>query len=298
MKSKNLNIPIYLNQQIVFDLLAILEDGFSKFRAVKSQSMDSESKNSEASGSLNASNLFSLLGVSLSGKLGKSSKNDNTQEFSEERVHTPASLFSKLKTTLQEQSEINFVSLEALQENEIGTGDFVEFEGVLRKNPMVNTMEIFVKVFESFIPLTDQTQAKARNNGRKQHNESEIILEQMKTVLNDLTRSKSVDLVVDLDNGVKAVLSCNLEYFNEQDAHEIIDGKFKVLGKVIRVVKSENEESINLLRKTSFGIFNTDVMSSLVESFKGLSESGINMPDLVTEIKGPSIQVIPIAIYA
>ncbi|MDO7908812.1 hypothetical protein Q5741_20720 [Paenibacillus sp. JX-17] len=298
MKSNNLNIPIYLNQQVVFDLLAILEDGFSKFRAVKTQAVDSESKSSEVGGSITASNLLSLLGVSLSSKLGKSSKNDSTQEFSEERVHTPASLFSKLKTTLEEQSEINFLSLEALQKDEIRTGDFVELEGVLRKNPMVNTIETFVKVFEAFIPLIDQGQTKPKNNGRKQPNENEMILEQMKAVLNDLTRSKSVDLIVDLDNKVKAVLSCNLEYFNEQDAYEIIDGKFKVLGKVIRVVKSESEESINLLRKTSFGIFNTDVMSDLVGNFNVLSGNGMNIPDLITEIEGPSIQVIPIAIYA
>lgn len=93
-----------LNQQIVFDLLAILEDGFSRFRAVKSQSVDSESKTSDVGGSISASNLFSLLGVSLSGKLGKTLKTDQKQEYTEERVHTPTSLFSKLKAALQEQS--------------------------------------------------------------------------------------------------------------------------------------------------------------------------------------------------
>lgn len=298
MKSNNLNIPIYLNQQVVFDLLAILEDGFSKLRAVKSQSADLESKNTEVGGSINSSNLLSFLGVTLSSRLGKSSKNDNTKEVSEERVHTPASLFSKLKMTLEEQSEIKSLSLELLHQDEIRTGDFVEFEGVLRKNPMVNTMETFVKVFETFIPLTESVLLESESEESKKQSENEMILDQMRTILNDLTRSKSVDLIVDLDNEIKAVLSCRLEYFNEQDAYEIIDGKFKVLGKVIRVAKSESEESINLLRKTSLGIFSTEVMNGLLGSFDGLSEHGINIPDLITEIKGPSIQVIPIAIYA
>ncbi|CAM3127000.1 hypothetical protein PASE110613_17695 [Paenibacillus sediminis] len=298
MKADNLNIPIYLNQQIVFDLLAILEDGFSRFRAVRSMSNDSESKDSKLSAGINASNLFSLLGISLSGSLGKSSKNDNQNEISEERVHTPASLFSKLRSALQEQDTIKTLTLKAIEAGDIKTGDFIEFEGILRKNPMVEAIQIFVKVFETFLSFTESSQGQSKNKhlNKRGTSENEIVLEQMKAVLSDLTQSKSIDLIADIDKEVRAVLACNMEYFNDIGSNEIIDGSFKILGKVVRVVNTN--ESINLLRKTSFGIFSTETISEMVENFNKASENGLNIPEIITNIEGPVIQIIPVAIFA
>lgn len=96
----------------------------------------------------------------------------------------------------------------------------------------------------------------------------------------------------------KAVLSTNLEYFNDQDASEIIDGEFLVLGKVVRVVGPDSGESINLLRKTDFGRLNSAMFDELGSAFADVEEAGVDLPKFVTEVKGPAIQITPVAIFA
>ena len=52
MEPIDLSIPIYLNQQIVFDLLAIFEDGFSALHAIKTSSLDAENQKNNVGGSI------------------------------------------------------------------------------------------------------------------------------------------------------------------------------------------------------------------------------------------------------
>ena len=65
----------------------------------------------------------------------------------------------------------------------------------------------------------------------------------------------------------RAVLSTKPEYFGNEDASEIIDGEFRVLGKVIRSIATDSEQSINLLRKTSFGHIDNKIFDQLGEAF-------------------------------
>lgn len=299
MEVKNLTIPIYLNQQIVFDLLAIIEDGFSQLREVKSTSSDSNTNTSAVGGKIGANSVLSFLGISLTGSLSGNKKVDSQKATSEEKVHTPASLFSKMRSFLLEHDSLHIINSDSIKNGEIRTGDFVEFEGILKKNPMVQTMEILVKVIETFFSFTGQPNTNKNNkHNRNEINENKIILDQMKSVLNDLTQSNAIDFIVDIkgEPNVQAVLSTQIESFKDQNAFELIDGQFKVLGKVIKIVDSK--DNINLLRKTSFGIFDTKMLNDLTVQFEGLKEHGINIPRLITDVKGPAIQILPIAIFA
>ncbi|MCD4735721.1 MAG: hypothetical protein K8R53_06725, partial [Bacteroidales bacterium] len=67
----DLCIPIYLNQQIVFDLLAIIEDGLSDVTTIKTSVTDLERKTASAETTAGISNLLSLVGVSFGGRLNK-----------------------------------------------------------------------------------------------------------------------------------------------------------------------------------------------------------------------------------
>lgn len=96
----------------------------------------------------------------------------------------------------------------------------------------------------------------------------------------------------------RAVLPTKLDYFNDRNASEIIDGKFRVLGKVIRVVGDDSGEAINLLRKTVFGKLDHRVFDQLENIFVDQEEVGLKFPELFAEIEVPALQVIPIAIFA
>jgi hypothetical protein len=95
----DLCVPIYLNQQVVFDLLAILEDGFSHLSSVKTSSAGTESHKSNAGASLSGK-VLDIVGISLKGEQAKETGSQEQIEVSREKIHTPTSLFSKLRGML------------------------------------------------------------------------------------------------------------------------------------------------------------------------------------------------------
>ncbi len=57
---KELCIPIYLNQKIVFDLLAVQEDGFSQLSTLRTSISDSETTKNGVGASIEFSELIRL----------------------------------------------------------------------------------------------------------------------------------------------------------------------------------------------------------------------------------------------
>ena len=70
-----------------------------------------------------------------------------------------------------------------------------------------------------------------------------------------------------------------------------------MLGKVIWAIEADFDETINLLRKTSFGHIENRVFDQLGDAFEDQEEVGLRFPKLVTEIEGPALQIVPIAIF-
>lgn len=295
----NLGIPIYLNQQVVFDLLAILDDGFSRLRAIKTSSEESESSKHGIGGSIGLSNVFTLLGVSFSGERTKERGINKQTEVSQEKVHTPTSLFAKLRSILEQEHQMRIIeSADAL--TTIRSGDFVEFKAVLRKNPLVDTIEGFKTLMEMAALFSNSPGTQKQKGNAKPQSQMAPIMRQMDGMLAALTQFRSIELIGELLQApqVKAVIASRLDYFNQGDTSEIIDGEFQILGKVTRVVQSSEQEPINLLRKTPFGRLDQRLLQGLEEAIAAAPEAGLRTPEFVTEICGPALLIIPIAIYA
>ena len=298
MNSNDLCIPIYLNQQAVFDLLAIFDDGFSRLSTIKTSANESESEKASASGSIGASNVFALLGITFSGERTKGKEHTGQTEINQEKVHTPTSLFAKLRVRLQEQNLLKGLE-ERKDFDDLKNGDFVEFEAVLKKNPLVDTIEGFKQLVEVADGFQEESPSASKTNQRtpKPKNPNLAIMKQMDSILKALSQGGSVEVIGDLASitSGKAVLSAKLDFFSAGGTDELIDGEFRVLGKVVRVASSD--ESINLLRKTTFNRFDRSMIDQLTAGFHDSAISGLSFPELTTEIQGPSIQVIPIAIF-
>ncbi len=308
MESIDLCIPIYLNQQVVFDLLAVLEDGFSRLSTLKTSTSESDTQKSGLGASIGVSNVFALLGVSFSAERGKEKGTQEQSEITQEKVHTPTSLFAKLRLKLREQNLLRSVKTQE-EIGKLASGEFVEFKALLRKNPLVDTIEGFKQMMEIALLFTSGSNTSTtlkQIKGSKQpkvrnQDPNTIIMQQMDGMLTALTQGNSIEIIGELldISGVKSVLTARLDFFSEGNATEIIDGEFRVLGKVVRVVMPDSGESINLLRKTTLGRFGRKTLDQLSEGFDNseLEEAGINFPKLITEIEGPALQVIPIAIF-
>jgi len=97
--------------------------------------------------SIGAGNVFALLNVSLKGDRSKDKGNQQQTESTVQKVHTPTSLFFKLRSMLQDRSLVE--QIEGLKEVErLRSGQFVEFRALLRKNPLFEYLDIFIEVLK------------------------------------------------------------------------------------------------------------------------------------------------------
>lgn len=86
-----------------------------------------------------------------------------------------------------------------------------------------------------------------------------------------------------------------MDYFFYGNTSEIVDVRFKVLGKVAKVCNVN--EKIDLLRNTSLSIFKENFLKEMLSGFNTDSNQEIKMDNLKTTVEGPALLIIPIAIY-
>ena len=293
-KSDQLIIPIYINEKIVLDMLAILDDGFSMVSQVNYTEHSGSKSEQNIGGSVgtSATLLSKLLKINLKAEVSHEGEKGSENSLSKEKVHTNVSLLSKFRSYLVEEQ---ILKTDFLIED-VHVGEFIEVEGDLQKNPLINYLDIFTDVFrlaDTFsekAPLGEKTKAKAQ---KQQENET---LKQIQALTGDLKNSGTIDFIL-TDSQCTAVLSAQEQYLANENVSEMLGGRFKVLGKVISVCKDENA-SIDLLRKTTLSILSENTLDELLSGFKNDGVEQFRFPELITRIAGPAVMVIPVAIYA
>ena len=287
----SLVLPItkYLNQKIVFDLLAVIEDGFVQVTNLNISS----SKDQRTSGSVEAESGFGLYGVKTKIKAAFAKQSNNTDEKSsnEERVHTPTSLFSKLVSYLEENSLIVDINNKNDLSN-LKTGSFVRFDSRLEKNPLISLLESLEQM--GVLAIRMQTKGK-----KGKGNDDDSMLKEIKTMKKSLTENHTSDLICTINekDNLKTVIPVYLEYFVHNNMSEIIDGNYSVVGKVIKIVKDQ-EDNINLFRNTGFKLFKQEALEELFDQMSNYNDEQIEFPDIESKVSSPSLLVLPIAIYS
>lgn len=282
LDKEKLTIPIYLNTKIVFDMLATIEDGFSEVRNV--QTSNSKSKEEEANADIGVSNVFSLLQIGFTGN--KKRANSNEQVITEEKTHTTVSLFQKLKSTLEENKYIKQDTDDLLE------GDFVELQGILKPNPVIDLLVNFKEI----IALSNVFNENKGNKSKSQKlMENQTFNKQLDALINGLQGNGRKDIICQTDN-MEIVVPTDENYFLNKSMCELTDGNYKILGKITKICGSG--ETISLLRNTAFSKFKLDRLTEFQDLLKDPSLSKIiNPKDIKTEIEGPTLMIIPIAIY-
>ena len=294
MKADQLMVPVYINEKIVLDMLAIIEDGFS---TVSQVSYNEHKENSnvqklESGVSTSANILSKLLKIDPKGEVSHSGNSGENTSVAKEKVHTNVSLLSRFRTFLVNEKILK----SGFDTANIKIGDFIEVEGELQKNPLINYLDIFLDLFRMVDIFTEKPQLGSKTQTKAQKQQENEIVTQIKSFADELKHSGTIDFILSDDVGT-VVLSAQEQYLSNDNISEILGGHFKVLGKVIAICKDETE-NVDLLRKTTLSIFPID---QITEIFSGFQNSGIkqfNLPELKTQIPGPAVIVIPVAIYA
>ena len=294
MDVNQLMIPVYINEKIVLDMLAIIEDGFSTVSQV-SYSDHKENSNTqkiEAEVSTSASILSKLLKIDLKGELSHSGNCGETENTTKEKVHTNVSLLSKFRAFLTDANILK----SGFDISNMKIGDFIEVEGELQKNPLINCMDIFVDVLRMADIFAEKPQLNAKTQAKAQKQQQDETMKKIKSFASELKHSGTVDFILS-DSAGTVVLSAQEQYLSNDNISEILGGHFKVLGKVIAIC-ADKTESIDLLRKTTLSIFPHDLLADMFLFLQNEDMKQYNLPELKTEISGPAVIVIPVAIYA
>lgn len=294
MKAEQLIVPVYINEKIVLDMLAIMEDGFSMVSQVSynEHKEGSSTQRLEAGASTSATILSKLLKINMSGELAHTGTSDQSENVSKEKVHTNVSLLSKFRRFLVEEKFLK----SDFDVKKMQIGDFIEVEGELQKNPLINYMEIFVDIFRMANIFTEKPQLGGKTQARNQRQQEDETIRQIKSFAEELKHTGTIDFILTDQKGT-VVLSAQEQYLSNDNISEILGGRFKVLGKVIAICRDETE-SIDLLRKTTLSVLSEDMIAEMFSGFKNDEANQFNLPELKTKIKGPAVIVIPVAIYA
>ena len=293
VKLDRLIIPVYINEKIVLDMLAILEDGFSMVSQVNYfEQKETSSKEKIEGGVATSSILSKLLKINMGSELSHTGRNEEQQTASIEKVHTNVSLLSKFRSFLTDKKMLKT----EFDISKIQIGDFIEFEGEVQKNPLINYMDILIDIFKMANIFDEKPQLGHKTQATIQQQQENETVRQIRSFAEELKHSGTIDFILSDAVGT-VVLSAQEKYLANDNVSEIIGGRFKVLGKVIAICHDETEE-INLLRKTTLSVFSEELLDQLFSGFSTTETAQFNLPELVTKIAGPALIVIPVAIYA
>ena len=160
----DLIVPVYLNQRIVFDLIAILEDGIATVTRLTSTDESGSQEARSLGGSFGLAEAFSsLLKISVNANRSEEATSGSSAVRDEERVHTPASLFYKLRGRLRDNNELVAVS----SDYDPRPGDIIEFASSLHRNPLLQTLDAFDGLMEFFIALSDPEPPNRKKGGKQ-----------------------------------------------------------------------------------------------------------------------------------
>lgn len=293
-----LTLPIYLNQKYVFDLLAILEDGFSQVETIKTGQNNSNSEKDSLKGEVGVNNVFAFLKFGFSAdKVNDKAQQSNTK-VSKEKIHTPNSLFSKMRSNLLDQKIVvtsGFLNCKP--------GDFIEIKLSLRKNPIIDILDSYSSIIKMSFHFQDKVNTTPQANKQKQaltpKSDAETNLEKLDLFRNQLKEEGSIDLIgTATGNGdLQVVMTLDKAFIAEFSLPDITDGHFSVLGKVTNVISKSDDEGVNLLRKTGLSKLNKAFLETIFNSLSNIENVEISNQNIELFIKPPVIQIIPIAIF-
>ncbi|MEW9095271.1 MAG: hypothetical protein AB2417_09335 [Clostridiaceae bacterium] len=287
-------IPIYINQDLVLDLAALMCGGFEESRNIRNRKeLEVHFRNTQESRLQKT--IPERYVVNNEKDLGKlhgevSFLNDVTSTI----IFTNFSRFNIVRSMLLEENMIKPIIEKDIFEGEIKSGDYVEFTANMITTSLLPTINTLIGVIESYdIKLLDNL-IREKLSGL---NNITFILDQLKFLSNSLSMNNTTDMVLNIDSS-KVVLTVNLDYFSNKNAYvyDLAYSEVRILGKISRIVDEDNY--FDLLRKTATSDYYNRFLDSLAPYLMILNSNGILVPDsFTTKVNGPGLNVIPVAIY-
>lgn len=311
LAADELVVPVYLDTNVLLDLLATVEDGFSLVERVTSGQTGREASERSGEAEFGTPSLFHFFRLSMSGKLAKSTNEEATATREAELTHTYGSLLHRLRRYLIEEGLLTRFAAEAGGR----ASGFVEFAGVMRPNPFTDSFKRLQKML-GFVELalgmstTPATSPSGDKGTRGQHqarqpraNEQSTQMKAigsfMEKLTTDVEREGTSTIVAESQSsGYRAVITLFDDYLRDRSMAELLNREFRVLGKVARHLPKGSTENVDLLASSGVAGFPPEILgqlSSMVETLSTAGGAALRAPS--TTIDPPVVEVLPIAIY-
>jgi len=307
MKS-NLVVPIYIDTNALLDLLASIEDGFSIVEKVTTRTITTAGSDklisAEAGTEFGIPNVLNLLKIKLGGSLSSKKQRETGEEKEAERYHTYGSLLYRLRAFLNDEELIKRPYENSEVWETIEPSDFVEVHGVFRPNPLADSLERIdrliglFEIMSDFSPLpSGQSSGSQRKGSQGDKKQMRQFRQFLQGILTDIEKKNTRTFVIDATgpNQFSTVVLLFTDYLRDQTMAEIGYKEYRLLGKVVRKIEQDSEETIDLLRGTGLGGVGREALEQLWNAFNQMEQ--MNLPQVKSEISWPALEVVPIAIF-
>jgi hypothetical protein len=315
---------------MMVSFLAYLEGGVS-LGSEESGRVSDDATNKRNRPALRLPSAARILGASFeTGAIASDS--DPGVDFKIARHHTAASLFNALYGYLHQDGQVTFIQDTGVLSS-LTPGQLVEIEGEYAGNPLEELLAVMGQ-FLAYIDTSEEKEARnkssssgnsrnprsgnpAKRDGggssQRSQSEEERLLGELERISEmaekqqtdfamricrkmseDIGNAPVHDLLINVGDRMKAVLTVSSEYYSPATNERLRAGHFRVLGKVTRILQ-EDDEVINLARRTVLGAASGDVAKSLIDGSQ--SGQGLNMSLSDPLVKAPALQVLPMAIF-
>jgi len=304
----NLVVPIYVDTNALLDLLASIEDGFSIVEKVTTRTTTTagsdKSISAEAGTEFGIPNVLNLLKIKLGGSLSSKKQRETGEEKEAERYHTYGSLLYRLRAFLNDEKLIKRPYENSEVWETIEPSDFVEVHGVFRPNPLADSLERIDRLIGLFEIMSDFRPLPSSQSSGSQKKGSQDDKKQMRQfrhffqgILADIEKKNTRTFVIDATGPSQfpTVVLLFTDYLRDQTMAEIGYKEYHLLGKVVRKIEQDSEETIDLLRGTGLGGVGREALERLWNAFNQMDQ--MNLPQVKPEISGPALEVVPIAIF-
>lgn len=306
-------IAVYLDTNVLLDLLATVEDGFRLVERVTTGQTSGRSSERSGGAEFATPSLFNFFKVGFSGKLGKTSDEGASETKETELTHTYGSLLHRLRRYLFEENLVTSLSPEGTLP--VAVGSFIEFTGVVRPNPFTDSFHRLQRMLRFAEVATSMSQTPSPdpigNKGNRGQNQGRSVpankqasqLKAMEAFFEQLTadverEGTSTVLIDNNPSQYRAVVTLFDDFLRDRSMAEILNREFRILGKVARHLPVGSPENVDLLASSGVAGFPPEILSQLSGMMDQMSnEGGAQLHSPSTTIDPPVIEIVPIAIY-
>lgn len=282
VEKDDLTIPVYLDEQIVMDLIATIDEGFSEFYTIETTENKESNTNMSANGQVKPLKIFKA-----KMDIAHSRENASETKRQESKVQTVVSMFHNLKKYLIQNGFVK-------KDEKIEHGDFLELSGEFSINPLIDLLYTFSNIFNMTEIIDKGSNSHTKSKKNTEALENKQIESQIKGLINIFQTDGKIDVICHTQEKT-FIIPSKKEYFIDEKGDVIRTGNFRMLGKVIKIC--DKDESISLLRDTKIGKIKKTLLDTAIDSFNNPEiKDTFDFEEVVVDYNN-AVLVYPIAIY-